>query len=95
MGRKMATRLIVAGDLSEARYEQEKAKAEKQLAQLPTEAQSAPEIKGLLKDVGTLWGLMPATSRQQFLNAVFKGIYVWDGQIERVDVRKSFKVLFE
>lgn len=88
-------RLFVAGDLSEPHYEQERAKVRRRLAQLPSEVTLSPEIKSALKDMGALWELLKDKERKEILNALFKGIYVRDKTIERVEPRKPFKMLFE
>lgn len=88
-------RLFVAGDLSEPTYEQEKAKVERQLAQLPITTTPAKKIRAYLKDMGALWKRLTDQERQAILNSLFKGIYVRGKTIERVEPRKSFKILFE
>jgi site-specific DNA recombinase len=88
-------RLFVAGDLSESSYEQERAKAEKQMAQLPSAPALSPEIKAWLKDMGALWERLKDKERKEILNALFKGVYVRGKTIERVEPRKPFKLLFE
>lgn len=87
--------LFIAGDLNEARYEQEKAKLERQLEQLPADFTPSRETRRLAKNVAGLWAGMADKQRQQFLNTVFKAVYVWNGRIERVEILKAFKVLFE
>jgi hypothetical protein len=69
-------RLFVAGDLSEPTYEQEKAKVERQLAQLPIRTKPSKKIRAWLKDMGALWKRLTDKERQAILNSLFKGIYI-------------------
>jgi hypothetical protein len=88
-------RLFVDGDLTEASYEQERAKVAKQMAQLPVETTTAPKIRALANNMGALWEKMTNLERQTVLNHLFRGIYIRGNTIERVEPRKAFKELFE
>jgi site-specific DNA recombinase len=88
-------KLYVAGNLGEAEFEREKAKIERELTRLQPAKNSIPNLPSSLEDFLTLWKSASENERYQILRRLFRAIYVRGDRIERVEVRKPFKVLFK
>ncbi len=88
--------LYVKGSLTSAEYDRSERLIQKELADLDvTLARSESHAERWVNDFGALWERLTRDEKKQILRKLVKAIYVQGDNLERIELREHFKVLFD